>query len=75
MSEARNYVDELLKLPAEERSAAAEALLVSLEGEAADPEAGSAWAEEIGRRVAESAPGIPADQVFAEGRARLKSNT
>jgi putative addiction module component (TIGR02574 family) len=72
MTHAKRHVDELLKLTREERSAAAEALLASLEDEDAEPGADQAWAEEIQRRVAENAPGIPADQVFAEGRARLK---
>ena len=70
---AKKHVDELLKLPPDERSEAAEALLASLEE---DPEAdeapvAAAWATEIERRVAENAPGIPAETVFAEGRARL----
>jgi putative addiction module component (TIGR02574 family) len=71
---SKKYVDELLKLPADERSQLAEALLVSLEDEPqedpADVEA--AWAAELERRIEENAPGIPAETVFAEGRTRLK---
>ncbi len=63
----------MLKLPPEERSAAAEALLLSLEQDAEEPGVEAAWAEEIERRIAENAPGIPAETVFAEGRARLKN--
>lgn len=58
----------------EERSAAAEELLASLgdSKEDSDPEWTAAWAAEIERRVRENAPGIPAEEVLAEGRARLK---
>jgi putative addiction module component (TIGR02574 family) len=71
---SKKYVDELLKLPADERSEAAEALLISLEDEPhEDPaEVEAAWAAEIDRRIEENAPGIPAETVFAEGRARLQ---
>ena len=70
---ARNteHLEALLQLPAAERSAAAEALLESLEEEAADREVHDAWVRELERRIAEDAAGIPADQVFAEGRERL----
>jgi putative addiction module component (TIGR02574 family) len=74
MAHAQKHVEELLKLPRDERSAAAEALLASLEDDDADGGAEQSWAEEIERRVAEHAPGIPAEQVFAEGRARLKKD-
>jgi putative addiction module component (TIGR02574 family) len=71
---SKKHVDELLKLPADERSEAAEALLLSLEDEPnEDPaEVEAAWAAEIERRIDENAPGIPAETVFAEGRARLQ---
>jgi hypothetical protein len=74
---AKNHVDELLKLPADERSEAAELLLLSLEQEPEtdQPEVAAEWASEIERRVEESAPGIPAETVFAEGRARLQKRT
>jgi putative addiction module component (TIGR02574 family) len=70
----KQIVEELLKLPREDREAAAEALLASLEEDGDDEGAGQAWADEIERRVSENAPGSPADQVFAEGRERLKSD-
>ena len=70
---AKKYVDELLKLPAEERAAAAEVLLLSLEESVEDPDAEQPWSKEIERRVAENAPGIRAETVFAEGRARLNA--
>ena len=72
---AKKLVEELLKLSPDERSEAAEALLVSLEEdpETEDPgEVAEAWAREIERRIDEDAPGIPADIVFSEGRARLQ---
>lgn len=74
VSPAKKHVDELLKLTADERSAAAEALLLSLEDEPDDDpaEVEKAWATEIERRIEENAPGIPAEIVFAEGRARHK---
>ncbi|HVK86245.1 MAG TPA: addiction module protein [Kofleriaceae bacterium] len=70
---AKKHVDELLKLPRAERSEAAEALLRSLEDEPEEDEAEveAAWAAEIERRIEENAPGIPAETVFAEIRARL----
>ena len=47
------------------------ALLVSLENDEEDPGAVEAWAAEIERRVVEGAPAIPAEQVFADIRARF----
>lgn len=72
----KKHVDELLKLPPDERSEATEVLLRSLEQE---PEVNAvavaaAWAAEIERRIDENAPGIPAT-VFAEGRARLQKRS
>lgn len=69
----KKHVDELLKLPPDERSEAAEVLLRSLEQEPEEDEAAvaAAWAVEIERRIEENAPGIPAETVLAEGRARL----
>ena len=76
MGPAKKHVDELLKLPPDERSEAAEALLLSLEQDAEDQDAvPSAWATEIERRVAENAAGIPAETVLAEGRARLSKRS
>lgn len=77
MGSAKKHVDELLKLPADERSEAVEALLISLEQDAEDNDPGieRAWATEIERRIGEDAPGIPAETVFAEGRARLKNRS
>ena len=72
MSPAEHHLAELLKLPAEDRSAIAEALLLSLEEDVPDPNVEQAWVEEIQHRINESAPGIPSDKVFAEGRAKLK---
>jgi hypothetical protein len=70
----KKHVEELLKLPLDERSEAAEVLLRSLEQEPEEDEAvvAAAWAAEIERRIGENAPGIPAETVFAEGRARLQ---
>lgn len=71
-------VDQLLKRPAAERAAAAEALLQSLQRLEARTDARStpglsqAWGDEIQRRIDENAPGIPASIVFSEGRARLR---
>lgn len=56
----------------EERSELAEALLESLEDDEPSADLVEAWAEEIVRRIERNAPGIPAEQVFAEGRARLE---
>jgi len=71
---AKKLVEELLKLSAEERSEAAEALLLSLEEEQdfEDPEIAAAWAREIERRAEENLPGIPAEEVFSELRARYQ---
>ena len=73
MSLAKRHLEALLKLPPDERSAAAEALLESLEDEEGDPNAAEAWAIEIRRRIEENAPGIPADEVFAGLRARFRA--
>ncbi len=77
MGSAKQHVDELLKLSLDERSEAAEALLRSLEQEpeAEQAEVAAAWAAEIERRVAENAPGVAADAVFAEGRARRQTRS
>ena len=71
MAEAKRAVDQLLGLSRDERSAAAEALLANLEDDEHDEHVERAWAEEIQRRVAENGPGVPADEVFADGRTRL----
>ena len=74
---AKKHVEELLKLPPDERSQAVEALLLSLEQEPEEDEAevAAAWAAEIERRIAEDAPGIPAETVFARIRARLQNRS
>lgn len=72
---AKKHVDELLKLSPDERSEAAELLLRSLEdeAEAEDPNAvAAAWVSEIERRVDQNEPGVPAENVFSDARARLK---
>ncbi len=62
-----------LNLPPEERARLAERLLSSLED---DPEVTAAWTAEAKRRNAEIESGnvrpIPADQVFASARAKLR---
>jgi putative addiction module component (TIGR02574 family) len=64
---------EVLSLPHEDRARLAQLILVSLEEDAADADSENverAWAEEIGRRVAEVRSGavklIPGDEVFKE---------
>ena len=71
----RQRLQELLGLPRDERSEIAEALLESLDGEQPedDEELTEAWAAEIMRRIERNAPGIAAEQVFADGRARLQN--
>jgi putative addiction module component (TIGR02574 family) len=63
-----------LNLPPDQRAQLAQQLLASLDR---DPEIEAAWDEEIRRRVAELEAGtaktIPAEQVFAEARRRLKA--
>jgi hypothetical protein len=73
VAEVKKHIDELLKLPSDQRSEAAEMLLASLEEEPADDpaEVAASWAAEIERRLAENAPGVPSATVFAEGRANL----
>ena len=62
-----------LELPPAERAQLAQRLMASIER---DPEVEAAWDEEIRRRLAEleggSARGIPAAEVFAAARDRLK---
>ena len=63
-----------LLLPPEERAKLAERLIASLDR---DPEIAAAWDEEIMRRIAELDAGrlesIPAEEVLAEARARLRA--
>ena len=67
---------EALELPAQERAQLAHRLIVSLDGDAEDDadEVARAWADEIRSRLQEIDSGtaelIPAEQVFAELRAR-----
>jgi hypothetical protein len=73
MAQTQKHLAELLKLSREERSELAEALLESLEDAEPPPsDVVEVWAEEIVRRIERNAPGIPAEQVFAEGRVRLE---
>lgn len=68
---------EVLALPSADRARLAQQLIASLDDEEAeDPqEVERAWEEEIRRRLAEVEAGtaelIPAEEVFAELRARL----
>ena len=71
-------LEQALQLPADEREKIARALYESLADEEDDEdpaEVEAAWAEEIKRRVEEIRNGtvemIPADEVFAEMRARF----
>ena len=63
-----------LLLPPEQRAKLAERLIASLDR---DPEIEGAWDEEITRRVAEFDAGrlesVPAEEVFAEARSRLRA--
>ena len=74
---ARQLLDELLHLPAEDRALIAEKLTASLgdeEDDASPEEIEKAWATEIERRADEvlagRSRGRPADEVFADLRAR-----
>ena len=62
-----------LELPPAERAQLAQRLMASLER---DPEVEAAWDQEIRQRLAEleegSAESIPAEEVFAAARSRLK---
>lgn len=64
---------EILKLPSHERARLAEALIASLDEE---DEVARAWVEEAGRRYQElrsgTARGVPAEDVFARMRDRLR---
>ncbi|MBV9773152.1 MAG: addiction module protein [Gemmatimonadetes bacterium] len=69
---------EILELPAHERARLAHRLIVSLDDDVEeDPtEVERAWEEEIQRRLEDYRAGrvqaIPASEVFAEARARLR---
>lgn len=65
-------LDELLKLPAEARAAAAEELLRSLDDED-EPGAAEAWDVEIERRAAEVAAGTAETMTLDEYRAHLRA--
>lgn len=74
---ARQLLDELLHLPAEDRALIAEKLTASLgdeEDDASPEEIEKAWATEIERRADEvlagRSRGRPTDEVFADLRAR-----
>ena len=69
---------ELLNLPQADRARLAEVLLASLDGDLVDgpsTEVEAAWQIEGERRLAElrsgTVAGVPAEQVFAAGRARF----
>lgn len=66
--------DEALRLPAVSRAELVETLLASFSGP--DPEVQSEWVEEAGRRRREllegRVQGIPAEEAFAQARARLR---
>lgn len=69
-----NQLDELLRMPAADRAAAAEELLRSLEdAEADDTDLRAAWAAELERRVAQPTLGVPEETVLDEGRRRLRA--
>lgn len=52
---------------------AAEALLIRLEEDDVSEDAEQAWVDELERRVSVAAEGIGAEDVFAEGRDRLRN--
>lgn len=75
---AEQLLDRALLLPVEERSVIARLLYESIADEEDDEdpaEVEAAWAEEVKRRVEEirtgAVEGIPAEEVFAEMRARF----
>jgi len=67
-----HLLDEVLGLPAEERSALAVALLDSLEP-ADDPSASELWRAEVKRRRLELRTGLVTPAPWAEVRQRLSS--
>ncbi len=78
-NQARQLLEEVLRLPLEDRSQLIEQLLRSVEsdeGKLSPEQWDRIWAEEINRRVREVDAGkvqlIDADDAFAEGRAVLK---
>jgi hypothetical protein len=75
----QEHLRALLQASREERGQAVEALLISLDGESdedVDQETWErSWAAELERRLADNDPGVPADEVFAAGRARLLERT
>jgi hypothetical protein len=70
MARRKGHLEALLK--PEERAMAAEAQLISLEGDAVDEAIHQAWVDELERRLDANAEGIPAEDVFEQGRARLR---
>ena len=73
MSRSKQHLEALLNLPPAERSKAAEALLISLEDGDVVEDAQQAWVDELERRISVAAEGIPAEDVFAQGRERLRN--
>lgn len=75
----KQLVSDALELPAHERAQLAHRLIISLDEEIEDDpaEVQRAWEDEIRRRMAEVEAGtaelIPAEQVFSELRARLRT--
>jgi len=68
MARAEEHIQELLKLPVEDRAHAAKLLLDSLDGDV-DPDAEDAWSVEIERRLAKIEAGeaklVPMDEAVA----------
>jgi hypothetical protein len=76
MSErARQLLQNLLYLPADDRRAVMEELWGSLQLETEEPRLlyEREWTEEIKRRIESDDPGIPGEQVLAEARARVRA--
>jgi putative addiction module component (TIGR02574 family) len=72
---AEDILHEAMELPVDERSRLGALLLESVEGAPDEDDVEDAWLDEITRRLDEHERGgstIPAEQVFAEARARLK---
>ena len=76
MARAEEHLQELLKLPVEDRAHAAKLLLDSLDEEVADPDAQALRASELTRRAHEVADGtaelVDADEVRRRVATRLR---
>lgn len=71
MSDTEDVLHEALKLPASRRAELAAQLLASLDGEE-DPDAESAWAAEIQRRIERVRTGEASGRPWTEVREDLK---